>query len=103
MQSLAQPLSIAQCREIERTVRTLKREGSYDSYLSAEADKQAAAVGLLLGYLFELSDRDVERIVASLPPFPKPGLEQVQVDIERLLRRLRGEDDDGLAGAPARR
>lgn len=89
-------------REITATVARMKREGCYDHYLSAECERETEQIGMLLSAAFELTDRDVDRIWQTVVPEEPLSEVETRAQVERVLRRLYGEDDDGLAGLAVR-
>lgn len=87
--------------EIAATVRTLKRRGEYDHYLSAAADQAADTIGLLLLQALPLRDCDMEAISAQTVPDAELDEEQTRLLVRRVLQRVKGDEEDGAAGVMA--
>lgn len=89
--------------EIKTVIFNLKRRGEYDKYLTPEADALSEKIGLMIAEVFPLTDKDVDAIFASIVPGPEETEEETIARVERVIRKIKGDDDDdGLAGVFAK-
>jgi hypothetical protein len=89
--------------EIRKIVAELRETGEYDRLSSPQADKEAAFIGRALGQTVELSDDDVEQLMASLESRKSSGAGWTRAEIERAVARYRpatGPSGSTLSGPP---
>jgi hypothetical protein len=71
--------------EVEEAIRRLQERGEYEQLATPDSDRKADRVGWLLAQAEELSDEDVELLLASAPEAPPESADQL---IEEVLRTV---------------
>jgi hypothetical protein len=71
--------------EVEATI----EDGTYTQLASTEADDEAARVGALLARVDELTDEDVDRMLASVPAAPSVDTATTAREVRAAISRAR--------------
>lgn len=78
-----------QAYEIVLEVEAAIEDGTYSQLASTEADDEAARVGALLARVDELSDDDVDRMLASMPEAPSVDTATTAREVRTAISRAR--------------
>jgi hypothetical protein len=75
--------------EIEAVIKELKESGRYEEFASAEAEAEADAIGALLAEVHDLTDEEVDLLLASTPEGAPANAAELAAEVRRAVVRAR--------------
>jgi hypothetical protein len=72
--------------EIAMEVERAYEDGTYLQWVSEDADREAARLGALLAGVLELTDEDVDAVLASIPDADAVDAETLASEVRRAIR-----------------